>query len=287
MRAVDLHTHSYKSDGSKSPSELVDMAAEIGLSAMALTDHDTTDGVEEAVTHAADLRAAGIENVPEIIPGVELSTDKWGCDIHVVGLYIDIHNAALQKSLTDFVFKREKRNELMCDRLRKMAGFDISYEKLTAAYPGAVLTRAHYATYLIDKGYVKDKKEAFSVYLGEDTPYFVPRDKITPVDAVHLILNAGGIPILAHPMLYKLTEAQLEALVCEMKNAGLVGIEAIYSTYTVEQERYVRRLAQKYDLLLSGGSDYHGDAKPDISLGTGFGKLFVPEELLDILKLRR
>ncbi len=287
MKAVDLHTHSCKSDGSKSPSELVDMAREIGLAAMALTDHDTTDGVEEAVTHAANLRSAGLDNVPEIIPGVELSTDKWGCDIHVVGLYIDVYNMPLQKSLTDFVLKREKRNELMCDRLRELAGFDISYEKLTAAYPGAVLTRAHYATYLIYKGFVKDKKEAFSVYLGEDTPYFVPREKITPVDAVHLILNAGGIPILAHPMLYKLTEAQLEALICEMKNAGLVGIEAIYSTYTIEQERYVRRLAEKYGLLLSGGSDYHGDAKPDISLGTGFGKLFVPQELLDILKLHR
>ncbi|MCD8325415.1 MAG: PHP domain-containing protein [Lachnospiraceae bacterium] len=189
MRAVDLHTHSYKSDGSKSPSELVDMATNIGLAAMALTDHDTTDGVEEAVAHVAALRAEGIPNVPEIIPGVELSTDRWGVDIHVVGLYIDIHNAPLQKALTDFVVRREKRNELMCDRLRELAGFDISYEKLTAAYPGAVLTRAHYATYLIDKGYVKDKKEAFSQYLGEDTPYFVPREKITPVDAVHLILR--------------------------------------------------------------------------------------------------
>ncbi len=285
MRAVDLHTHSYKSDGSKSPTELVDMALQIGLAAMALTDHDTIDGVEEAVTHAADLRAAGVPNVPEIIPGVELSTDKWGEDIHVVGLYIDIHNAPLQKALDDFVIKREKRNAQMCDRLRELAGFDISYEKLTAAYPGAVLTRAHYATYLIQKGYVKNTKEAFAEYLGEDTPYFVPRDKISPVDAVHLILNAGGIPILAHPMLYDLTEAQLEALVSEMKSAGLVGIEAIYSTYTPEQERYVRRLAAQYELLISGGSDYHGDAKPAISLGTGFGKLFVPEEVLDILKL--
>ncbi len=111
MKAVGLHTHSYKSDGSKSPTELVDMALNIGLAAMALTDHDTVDGVEEAVTHAADLIAAGVADVPEIIPGVELSTDKWGKDIHVVGLYIDIHNTAPKKALDDFVIKREKETQ--------------------------------------------------------------------------------------------------------------------------------------------------------------------------------
>ena len=168
----------------------------------------------------------------------------------------------------------------MCARLAE-AGIDISYEKLIEEFPNSVLTRAHYAVYLVKNGYSLSKEDAFSQYLGDHTKYFVPREKITPEMGVELILNAGGIPILAHPILYRMSDARLEELVARLKAAGLVGIEAIYATYTLAEERQIRNLAAKYNLCISGGSDYHGEAKPGLELGTGYGKLFIPEDLIN------
>ena len=256
------------------------MAMEKGLSAFALTDHDTVDGIDEALSCAATLRAEGVEQVPEVIPGIELSTEYQGKDIHMVGLYIDHTSPVFQEHLTHFVNSRIERNRKMCARLAE-AGIDISYEKLIEEFPDSVLTRAHYAVYLVKNGYSLSKEDAFSQYLGDHTKYFVPREKITPEMGVELILNAGGIPILAHPILYRMSDARLEELVARLKAAGLVGIEAIYATYTLAEERQIRNLAAKYNLCISGGSDYHGEAKPGLELGTGYGKLFIPEDLIN------
>ena len=283
MKPVDLHVHSNKSDGSNTPSELVYMAVQKGLAAFALTDHDTVDGIDEALACAEKLRAKGVENVPEVIPGIELSTEYQGKDIHMVGLYIDHNSPAFRAHLKHFVDSRVERNRKMCARLAE-AGIDISYEKLTAEFPDSVLTRAHYAVYLVNKGYSLSKEDAFSQYLGDHTKYFVPREKITPEMGVELILNAGGIPILAHPVLYHMSDARLDELVARLKKAGLVGIEAIYATYNPAEERQIRKLAEKYALRISGGSDYHGEAKPGLEMGTGYGKLFVPEDVLWQLK---
>lgn len=287
MKPVDLHVHSNKSDGSNTPSELVYMAIKKGLAAFALTDHDTIDGIDEALACAEQLRAKSMDttsgiaphDVPEVIPGIELSTEYQGKDIHMVGLYIDHNSSAFQTHLKHFVDSRVERNRKMCTLLAE-AGIDISYEKLVEEFPDSVLTRAHYAVYLVNKGYSLSKEDAFSQYLGDHTKYFVPREKITPEMGVELILNAGGIPILAHPILYRMSDTRLEELVARLKTIGLVGIEAIYATYTLTQERQMRKLADKYDLCISGGSDYHGEAKPDLEMGTGYGKLFVPEDLL-------
>lgn len=281
---VDLHVHSTCSDGTYAPARLVDYAREKGLSAFALTDHDTVNGLKEALDYAAELRGADADNVPEVIPGIELSSDYQGRDVHVIGLYIDHRDARFQRYLQDFVASRDARNDKMCQRLRE-AGMDISYEKLRAAFPGSVITRAHYAQYMLEHGYVGSRAEAFERYVGDHCPYYVPREKITPAQAVSLILGAKGIPVLAHPILCHMSDSRLDALVGELKEAGLMGIEALYSTYRTCDERQVRALARKYGLLLSGGSDFHGENKPGLDLGTGYGKLYVPEEILERIKL--
>lgn len=286
MKAIDLHVHSNKSDGSNTPTELVHMALSKNLAAFALTDHDSVNGIDEAILCADRLRAEGIPHVPEVIPGIELSTEYQGKDIHLVGLYIAHHSASFRNYLQEFVDSRIKRNRKMCANLAA-AGIDISYEKLVNAFPDSVLTRAHYAVYLVNHGYCSSKDQAFSQYLGDHTKYFVPREKITPEMGVELILQAGGIPILAHPVLYRMSDTRLEELITRLKSAGLMGLEAIYATYTNAEERHMRKLADKYDLSISGGSDYHGDAKPGLEMGTGYGKLYVPEDLLTALRSRQ
>lgn len=276
MNIVDLHTHSDKSDGSFTPCELVDYAVEKGLTAFALTDHDTTEGLEEAIAYAADKPV-------EVIPGIELSTEYQGRDIHIVGIDINYRSPEFLTQLKSFQDSRVNRNIKMCNNLRE-AGIDITFDKLQAEFPNSVITRSHYAKYLLAHGYIKDLKEAFDRYVGDHCKYYVPREKITPAQAVSLILNAGGIPILAHPVLYHMTKGQLETLVSELKTAGLVGIEAVYSTYTSADEREIKKLAAKFGLCISGGSDFHGTAKPGLDLATGYGKLFIPEEILTNLR---
>ncbi len=276
MQAIDLHVHSKHSDGTCTTQELVDLAIYKGLKAIALTDHDTTAGLEEIMEYAKDKEI-------EIVPGIELSTEYFGRDIHILGLYINPYNAKFQEHLITFQNARIDRNRKMCEKLAEQ-GIDITYEDLMHTFKGAVVTRAHYARYLLDKGYVKSMKEAFERYVGDHCKAFVPREKITPAQAVSLILEAGGIPVLAHPILYRLSDANLDKLIAELKSVGLMGIEAVYSTYAPSEERYIKRLAAKYDLLITGGSDFHGSNKKDIDLGNGRGHLFVPEELLDKLK---
>ena len=275
---IDLHVHSTCSDGTLSPTELVDYAIQKGLSAFALTDHDCVEGLDTILSYAKSL-----PNAPEIIPGIELSTDENGQEVHMVGLFIDHHNPEFNQYLQEFIESRTTRNKKMCHLLQEH-GMNITYEELEAEFPGAVLTRAHYAKLLLKHGYVKSIKEAFERFLGDHCPCYVSREKITPVMAIDLIKKAGGLAILAHPILYHMSDARLDALVQKLKEAGLTGIEAIYSTYSPAEERQIRKLATKYNLLLSGGSDFHGENKPGLDLGTGYGKLYVPEEVLTKLK---
>lgn len=275
---IDLHVHSNKSDGTCTPTELVHYAVEKGLSAFALTDHDTVEGLDEA------LQAAQGQPVT-VIPGIEFSTAYEEKDIHILGLFIDYKSPSFRSTLDEFIHSRERRNEKMCQRMQEYADIDITYEKLLATFPGAVITRAHYARYLLDNGYVKSMPEAFDRYIGDHAPCYIPREKVTPAQAVKLVLAAGGIPVLAHPPLYRMSDARLNRLVAELTENGLAGIETIYSTYTAGEEVHMRSLANQYHLLITGGSDFHGSNKPDIDLGVGKGKLNVPDELLDALKL--
>ena len=266
---VDLHVHSTCSDGTFTPEELVDYAIQKGLTAFALTDHDTVNGLDRAIRYADGLRQAQAASpvisshndaaarlpvssqsgaaalqVPEVIPGIELSTEYQGKDIHMVGLFIDYRQPEFAHYLEDFIRSRENRNEKMCELLREH-DIDITYEALLAEFPGAVITRAHFARYLLSHGYIQNMKEAFDRYVGDHCPCFVPREKVTPAQAVELILGAGGVPVLAHPILYHMSDDRLDTLVAELKNIGLVGIEAIYSTYNTAEERQIRGLAAK------------------------------------------
>lgn len=302
MNIVDLHVHSNKSDGSLAPSQLVDLAVEKRLSAFALTDHDTTEGIPEAMEAAAKhnlcLSAGHAEEhtlalpsgeplLPlEVIPGIEFSTEYQGKDIHILGLYIEYEAPFFKQQLQDFVDSRTVRNQKMCANLQG-AGIDISYEKLQASFPGSVITRGHYAKYLLNHGYTKSIPETFERYIGNRAKYFVPREKVTPSQAVQLILKANGLPILAHPPLYHMSDEALDTLVGILAKDGLIGIEAIYSTYHQAEERHMRSLAQKYGLCISGGSDFHGSSKPGLEMATGYGKLYIPETILDDLKALR
>lgn len=279
MKPIDLHVHSTRSDGTYSPTELVDYALEKGLAAFALTDHDSIDGLDEAITYAETLRLTN-PDVPEVIPGIEFSTEYEGKDVHIVGLDINYKAPDFQKYLIDFVNSRTLRNQKMCKLLQSDAGMDITYEKLLEIFPNCVITRAHYARYMMSKGYVKSIPEAFERYIGDNAPYYIPREKVTPVQAIQLILSADGIPVLAHPLLYGMGKARLDTLVSELKDSGLMALEAIYSTYTSGEEREMRALAKKHGLCISGGSDFHGNNKPKLDLGTGYGSLYVPYEVL-------
>lgn len=295
MQAIDLHVHSNRSDGTLSPSQLVDYAMEKGLKAFALTDHDTVDGLDEAIGYAESLKSAAGKgtaqtsaalsagDIPEVIPGIEFSTEYQGQDVHVLGLFIDYHEETFRKQLKEFVDSRTTRNQKMC-RLLTEAGIPVTYEDMLAEFPDAVITRAHYAKYMLSHGYTKSMAEAFDRYIGDHCPCYIPREKVTPVQAVELVLKTGGVPILAHPVLYHMSDSRLDTLVRELTDAGLVGLEAIYGTYNAAEERQMRKLAAKYGLLISGGSDFHGSNKPGLDMGNGYGKLFIPCSLLDDIR---
>ena len=283
MRPIDLHTHTSRSDGTFSPAELVRYAAEKGLAAVAVTDHDTVEGIDEALETAEILKkecaASTTSSLPEVIPGVELSSEYDGKDIHIVGLFIDWKDPVFNDRLREFADARTYRNRKMC-RLLTEGGYDLPYEDLESAFPDTVITRAHFAQYLLKHGMVSSIEEVFARLIGDDCPYFVPREKITPNDAVHLVLKYGGVPILAHPLQYKLPEGALRKLIEDLRKAGLMGIEVYYAGYRPDDTAYLSRLAEQYDLLVSGGSDFHGDRKKNLDLGTGYGHLYIPDSVL-------
>ena len=282
MKYIDLHVHSNVSDGTLTPSELVDEAIKNNLSAFALTDHDTTKGVSVALEAA---KKATLKGTPiEVVPGVEISAAYKNKDIHILGLFLDIEYEPLQIALDQAIQNRDLRNQKMAQNL-KNGGLDIDYETLCSHFPpGTVLTRAHFAKYLYETGQVRSMNSAFDIYLNSDGPYYVPREYISPENAISLIKRAGGIPVLAHPLVYHIPEAQLDALIQRLKDAGLMGLEVFYSANTGFDEGIVRRYANKYDLVMTGGSDFHGANKPQISMGTGRGNLKIPYSVLEKLK---
>ena len=214
----------------------------------------------------------------ELIPGIELSTEYKGKDIHILGLGIDPENAYFQDQLLRFQNARNLRNEKMIEKLREH-GIDITLEQMRACFPDSVWTRAHFARYLFDHGYVKEMWDAFDLYLGDHAPCFIPREKVTPFQAVQLIHEGGGYAVLAHPLLYRLGEEPLNLLVKTLTGCGLDGIEAIYSTNRFSDEADMRQLARRYGLAITGGSDFHGSNKPSIDLGCGKGNLRIPYRL--------
>ncbi len=269
---IDLHVHSTASDGTNLPSELPILAKNAGLSAFALTDHDTVSGL-------ADARRAAMAVGMELVPGIELSTDYQGSEVHILGYYIDEQNEAFLQKLDEFIGSRDRRNEKMAVLLQQ-EGFDITMEHLYQEYPRSVITRAHFARYLVEHGMVKNRAAAFEKYLGDNCRCYVPREKIDPFEAIRLIRLGGGVAFFAHPVLCHMNPDRLKSFIGKLKDSGLTGIEAIYSANSPGDERNLKRIAKEYDLLISGGSDYHGENKPHIKLGTGRGNLYVPDDIL-------
>ncbi len=277
MKQIDLHTHSNASDGSCTPTEVMEAAAAAGLAAVALTDHDTMKGIPEALETAKKLNI-------ECIPGIELSAVYGGDrEIHIVGLFLDPKDPLLAQRLDAFQQIREERNLRMIAKMQA-AGVDISMKKLRALEGDAVITRANLAHYLVYTGYAASIKEVFDKYLSPGMPFYVPKTGVTPKDAVRAICDGGGVAILAHPLLYGFTPAQLDTCIEDLKNYGLRGIETYYSTYSPADERNMKRLADRHQLLWSGGSDFHGSVKPHIRIGKGMGNLVIPYELLEKLR---
>lgn len=277
---IDLHVHSNHSDGTLSPEELVALAVKTGVSAFALTDHDTVSGIAGAKAAAAALPSGSSVTV---ISGTEISAAYGKKDIHILGLFIDETNRTLLDALKEAVHARDLRNERMAERFRSL-GIPLTLEELRLRNPDTVITRAHFARYLIEYGHAKTPQEAFSRYLNYDAPCFIPREYMQPERAVSLILEAGGIPVLAHPLLYKLSPKELEALLRRLTDAGLKGLEVYYSSNTGFDEQICYSLANRFGLLMTGGTDFHGDNKPNLYLGTGHNQnLHIPEQLLNPL----
>lgn len=274
---IDMHVHSNASDGTFTPRELVDYAVKKGLKAFALTDHDTVAGLEEAIGSAQG------SNI-EVIPGIEFSTAYEGRDIHILGYDMDYRSDEFRDGLKALIESRDVRNMEMTELLVRNGFEKITYKALKEAFPDAVITRAHIARLMVSFGYAGDMREVFDRYIGEGCPFYVGRKRSTPKQAIELILTAGGIPVLAHPLLYGFTLSGLERAVKEFVTYGLCGIEAIYSMNTGAEEREMKRLALRNRLLITGGSDFHGSNKPHIDMGEGRGGLFVPYSCLEELR---
>ncbi len=277
MNYIDLHVHSTASDGSFTPTEVVELAKEAKLTEFALTDHDTVDGVAEALAHAKETNAI------KVIPGIELSCYYQNREIHIVGLFVDYKDTHFLSELQKLKAAREAGNEKMVQNFVD-AGIELTVDELKHGNPNSVITRAHFARVLVEKGYCKDKNEAFDKYLGVGCPFYLPKPQVTPEHVLKLIQVAGGIAILAHPYSYKLSKSEVETLLDYLIPLGLAGMECYYSTYDNGQTQELRSMAFTKGLLVSGGSDFHGVIKPDISIGIGRGNLRVPEKLLDLMK---
>lgn len=274
MKRIDLHVHTTASDSTASPAEAVRLAKEAGLSAIAITDHDTVSGYAEA---AEAGKALGVE----VVPGIEIST-KYGRAVHILGYYIDPDSDKLAPVLEWVVHDRDERNRKMAE-LMAADGLPVSYEEMHRRF-GAVIGRPHFAEVLVELGLAKDIRDAFDRYVEKGQKYYLPRNFLSIERSIEIIREAGGVPVLAHPFQYKLDDAGLRELIEHCMESGLQGMECRYSGYSVEQSKYLGRLAEEYGLIKTGGSDFHGDNKRHISIGTGTGHLEVPYKYLEKLR---
>lgn len=279
-RVVDFHTHSTCSDGTMTPSQLVEHAKKSGLSAFALTDHDSVDGIDEAMRKAKEI---GIE----FVPGIEFSAAD-DTETHIVGLFIDPKNEVLLNTIKKLKGSRKRRMEEICEKLRTL-GFDITHNEALELAGGNFVGRAHIAKLMVQKGYCETIKECFDKYIGLGKPAYAEKNELSAVEAVSSIRAAGGLSFLAHLNQTGYDIEKLEKLLLQLKEAGLNGIEGYYPEYTAEHISQYRALGEKLSLAFSGGSDFHGDMKPHISIGVGKGDLKIPYYVLQNMKgiLRR
>jgi hypothetical protein len=275
---IDLHVHSIFSDGSLSPEEIIQEADRIGLTAVALTDHDSTAGVPRF------LKAAAATQV-EPIAGVEISAEFRPGTMHILGYCIAPEDADLSVHLKWIREGREARNHEILSKLIAL-NCHLSWEEVASYAGDDVVGRPHFAQALVKHGYAADKNDAFKRFLGRGRPAYADRRRLSPENSIQLIHDAGGLAVLAHPFTLGLNRVELRRQVRKMVDCGLDGIEVYYSEHSVERQQEYLKLVKDYGLVATGGTDYHGDVSPDISLGKGFGNLRVPDDVLSSLKDR-
>lgn len=274
---IDLHTHSTVSDGTDTPEELVALAAKVGLSALALTDHDRQDGIAAARKRAKE---AGIE----LVAGTEISCNHAGT-MHLLVYFLEPGEGPLQDELVRLQAARDTRNEQLIARL-EILGLPVSLEELEAESGNSGAGRPHVAVILVRKGLASSVQDAFDRWLAKGRPAYVEKERLDPLPAIALALQSGALPVLAHPLSMGLSPRELEVTVGELADAGLVGLEAIYGRYSKEERADLAVMAAHAGLAITGGSDHHGTYKPDLTVGTGRGDLHVPDAALEALRDR-
>ena len=279
MGFVDLHVHSNASDGTFSPSQVVELAKNAGLDAFALTDHDTTAGVPEALEKGRDLNI-------EVIPGIEVSSSFDGTEIHILGLFVNSDDPVLAAMLEKMRISRDRRNEKMLENLAA-DGISFTKDELCGDNPDTIITRAHSAHALVAKGICSGMDQAFKKYLQYGGRYCPQKEHLSPEEVVKTLISNGAFVALAHPFQYKFGDKKTEELIAHMADLGMKGLEVYHSSNNKLESMKLQEMAVRHHLLPTGGSDFHGGNKPDISIGTGRGGLRVSSLLLEDIKRER
>ena len=279
MPTIDLHTHTTFSDGTKTPEELLHLAKEIGLEALALTDHDTCLGLNRAEACAKELNI-------KFIRGCELSTMSEKGELHILGLWVPKDCPSLEEKLNQLRQRRTERNAKMVEKLNQIGLHLTMDEVLTCAGSGSV-GRPHIAQVMVKRGYVPDTKTAFNLYIGAGCKAYVPKHVFTPEEAVQALTEVKATVCLAHPLLHHYPPAWLEQMIKRLVDLGLDALEVWHTEHSEDAVNQALAWAKKFNLGVSGGSDYHGDRKPDVHLGIGRGNLHIPSDVLDNLEARR
>lgn len=274
---IDLHTHTIASDGRLTPRQLIAHAVEVGLCAVAITDHDTVDGIAPARRYAEEI------GMP-FVPGIEISAEYTATGtMHILGYFIDETTGSFSDSLAFLKRARRSRNPQIIERLNH-CGVDITMEDVRREAGSDQIGRPHFARAIVNKGFASSIPEAFERFVKKGAPCYVNKERFTPERAVELIRKAGGIPVLAHPKTLNIDfQQELPRLLARLREAGLMGLEAYYYSHSRSEEEYFLRLSRKLAILVTGGSDFHGDNKPKVALGRGNGNLLVPRLAYDLL----
>jgi predicted metal-dependent phosphoesterase TrpH len=273
---VDLHTHSTFSDGSLTPAGLAALAKGAGVSSLALTDHDTTDGVPEF------LSACGREGI-DGIAGVEVSAEVPSGTMHVLAYGFDLRNVPLQDALTRIRAGRADRNKVILDRLNSL-GYALGWDEVSSLAGDEMVGRPHFAQALVNRRYMRSRQDAFDRLLAKGKPAYVGRDRLTPEECIAAIRGAGGVAVLAHPFTLGMGPRDLSEQVRRLAAQGLGGVEAYYSEHTPAMQEQYRAMAESFGLVVTGGSDFHGEGNPAIRIGRGFGNLEVPDAVIGPLR---
>ncbi|MFH0953707.1 MAG: PHP domain-containing protein [Verrucomicrobiota bacterium] len=276
---IDLHTHSTFSDGTLTPEDLIEEAWGLGLTAIALTDHDTTAGIPR-------LLAAAEGKPLRVVPGVEISADFKPGTMHMLGYFIPSDDAALNRHLEWIREGRESRNREILEKLNKL-GFALTWDEVKSFADEDVVGRPHFAKAMLGRGYAANWDEVFDKYLGKGKPAYAERRRVSPSESIRQILAAKGVPVLAHPFTLELPLRELKKLLQQLCDDGLQGVEVFFPQHNAAVQRQYGDLAKEFGLVATGGTDFHGGVAPDIQMGRGFGSLKVPDDIVDQLAARK